>query len=808
MMSCGACNRLTLERLNQRACDHPAGSRTGWNQPGYLIFHLSFNDLIASASSNCPNCLLYRSHFYESFGGPQLVLKNVRELESSGLKVPVIAFLATTKWGADLYITKLQLQIGTQPWKAGDDGRMTIAFRISQPRSTIHEPSFQNLKLRYTGLDHDLGSDVNFQIARDWLQDCCKKHDAALCPPAIDHQLPTRVIDVGSKDGFEDPKLILSSAGQKGQYVALSHCWGSIKGIRLVTTGFNLKSHQTSIPIITMPANFRDAVIVTRKLGFRYLWIDSLCIIQDSARDWEFESARMGDIYMNACLTIAAAAAMNSDGGMLVSNYDQVDFKKFEPTRWFLIDRKKTNNYALAEPSSVKRGSPNRCIMSLDRDPNSLTVSLTPWSTYSDLEENWFRCVVVGPLGHRGWTLQERTLSHRTLYYGSRQIYWQCSSSRKAADGEDVPISASTSVHNLSSDHSEWPDLLGLQRVDGLTDLAKEQLIYQTWRTILTIYVSRRLTKQTDKLPALAGMASIIREMTGDQYVAGFWRKDLLVSLVWTSIPIWVKGNAARDYETLRVQWEIREPFLEGPSWSWSAVHVEDRLDFWGAQEDNRLWKSKDAEIKDVNLEYLSSNPLMRVESGRLTIHGYTYERRDGRQPFTLGSGSKDLWSDYTCFNSAKHVNADGVALWDYTPRHRPWFLPRISWFLSQLVVLLFLIFFWPRAALRHRLRLAHDITCPYCPKYLSLHILSIVSMEQRFNLDTGQKHYEVGLWSLILEPVRNQENTYRRIGIARKDVVISEPEYLTFKGVNGSSQEPKLSTLFQTWEKRTVVII
>jgi len=82
---------------------------------------------------------------------------------------------------------------------------------------------------------------------------------------------------------------------------------------------------------------------------------------------------------------------------------------------------------------------------------------------FSNLEENVFKYAVVGPLTHRGWTLQERILSRRILYYGTRQIYWQCESSRIAADGENLPVSAATSFRSLGSSLSEWPDLIGLE---------------------------------------------------------------------------------------------------------------------------------------------------------------------------------------------------------------------------------------------------------------------------------------------------------------------------------------------------------
>jgi hypothetical protein len=153
-----------------------------------------------------------------------------------------------------------------------------------------------------------------------------------------------------------------------------------------------------------MPSNFRDAFIVTRKLGYKYLWIDSLCIIRDSKEDWERESAVMGNIYTIATLAIAAAATNDSDGAVLETNYESINITKFELSKWFLINRMETNKYSLAKTKAdrPKSNANLMCRIKLHSHSSSSSVQLTPWSALSDSEENWFRCVVVGPLAHRG----------------------------------------------------------------------------------------------------------------------------------------------------------------------------------------------------------------------------------------------------------------------------------------------------------------------------------------------------------------------------------------------------------------------
>jgi hypothetical protein len=121
--------------------------------------------------------------------------------------------------------------------------------------------------------------------------------------------LPTRVIDVGIASSESPKPYLLCSDGLEGRYVALSHCWGTPSASN---PGFKTETHnyammQAGIVFESMPPLFRDAVVTTWKLGIHYLWIDSICIIQDSKDDWEAESAKMGLVYRNAYVTIAAS---------------------------------------------------------------------------------------------------------------------------------------------------------------------------------------------------------------------------------------------------------------------------------------------------------------------------------------------------------------------------------------------------------------------------------------------------------------------------------------------------------------------
>ncbi len=151
--------------------------------------------------------------------------------------------------------------------------------------------------------------------AKGWVRDCCEKHDR--CKERPSSTLPTRVLDVSFNNDFVF--LRESAKTEEGSYVALSHVWGGIVPIR--TTAKTIALFKDGIHLGALPQTFRDAVFIARYLECRYLWIDSLCIVQDSKEDWAKEAARMAQVYGNALVTLAAVNSANSNGG-LFSKHD------------------------------------------------------------------------------------------------------------------------------------------------------------------------------------------------------------------------------------------------------------------------------------------------------------------------------------------------------------------------------------------------------------------------------------------------------------------------------------------------------
>jgi hypothetical protein len=254
--------------------------------------------------------------------------------------------------------------------------------------------------------------------------------------------LPTRVLDLG-EPGYHSEviRLVESDGFQIDCYIALSHCWGTSHWIK--TTKVTLKSHKRGIPLFSLPQTFQDAVYLARRFATRWLWIDTLCILQDDKVDWLRKSAQIGAVYANVYLTLSAATSTDDSSGIFPDIDKRLD--KDNPTPFLVSDTrchgcpgpsnvvpdinylesKQTEAYCLAEKTvgfDYKTPDGTAVVfLSLKWMPSStksfmLTYRIDKFRRTYDLLDGQL-------LSQRAWTLQERLLVPRTLHYTSDQMF-------------------------------------------------------------------------------------------------------------------------------------------------------------------------------------------------------------------------------------------------------------------------------------------------------------------------------------------------------------------------------------------------
>ena len=330
--------------------------------------------------------------------------------------------------------------------------------------------------------------------------------------------LPTRLIDVGT---WNDPEVRLvegSYLPKDTQYSALSHCWGAKGPMKL--TKATLSQFGSGIRISDLPRTFQDAIEVTRAIGLSALWIDALCIIQDSEKDWLRESAVMGKVYKYCALNISATASSDGDGGLKRSRSEAFSGSTFiHDLSWFRLLNVATESITNSEVRFIccKSGS-------------------------------WRGALEDSPLKNRGWVVQEQMLSPRVVHFSEGQVFWDCPFLRASECFPEYSRSRETLM-------TANPFQSGVQNTVALRNRLS------TWYKIVYQYSRTELTFEEDKLIAVGGIAAQLLELwnlRGREYLAGLWHHSALaLELLWT-VSDTTKAKRPKKYRA--------------PSWSWASL--------------------------------------------------------------------------------------------------------------------------------------------------------------------------------------------------------------------------------------------
>ncbi|KAH9885322.1 heterokaryon incompatibility protein-domain-containing protein [Xylariomycetidae sp. FL2044] len=392
----------------------------------------------------------------------------------------------------------------------------------------------------------------------------CQDHRSLCRQSSSCRRMPSRLIEEQT-EGANHRFRVVSTIDENVQepYITLSHRWGD--SVLLKLTKGNMVEFGRRLPSEKMPQTFIDAAIAAQELGIRYLWIDSLCILQDSPDDWAKQSSIMDQVYQNGYCNLAATDAGKETQGLF--------YKRF--------------------PAQVM--------------PHLVVFAGKKYIYYQE-DDHPFKALDSAPLNRRGWVLQERLLARRNLSFTRDLVIYECAeelSSEVENILKRVPFLGVDIGGFRTIFDSETFTLAALNSVKALNG----ENAHEFWRKVVTQYSNCNLTRESDKLPALAGLAAFFHRTIQSVYLAGLWYDETLCkSLAWH-----------RGWGPQR----IRPPSYRAPSWSWASC--EQQI-FWPVTKETEwpLVKIINAYAEPVT----QTNPFGQIQDARIHIVGWLFPIR------------------------------------------------------------------------------------------------------------------------------------------------------------------------------------
>ncbi|TGO25439.1 hypothetical protein BPAE_0080g00310 [Botrytis paeoniae] len=456
--------------------------------------------------------------------------------------------------------------------------------------------------------DLDIFSENTWTTMLQWANNCIENHPK--CNPTTEEApwYPTRLIDVqylaSPSPTAELAALMFNmltghlptncrlietkdTPPEDTSYLTLSHRWPAQGSISARLEKSNIEQMKEFIPYDILPPTFREAILVARRLKVRYIWIDSLCIIQDCSEDWGKEAQTMGDVYAHSLLNLSGTAAIDT----------------LIPAR----------NPELIQPCIVKS--------TWDNAPNHEFV-ITDFQFWKDR-------IHSSPCNTRAWIAQERWLSPRVLHFTFDQMVWEC---RTHEASETFPLGLPKQARLNKHTGFKFP---GNSRIFGRQRDEKEEgnRYIQDWYRVLETYGRSEVTFEKDRLVAVAGLAQKFSLLLQDTFLAGLWQSHLPGTLLWSvhkglrsNHPFPLPTLAARDLvgntPTYHITESSRLASYEAPSWSWASVSGDIQPGL------HIPLSSKDSMIKLLTAQINPLNPALpfgRIHSAHLILRGILY---------------------------------------------------------------------------------------------------------------------------------------------------------------------------------------
>lgn len=375
-------------------------------------------------------------------------------------------------------------------------------------------------------LANNTGSEYTAGFVKKCLEHC-RSHHRSCRPESIGAPwYPTRLVEVLEEDTFR--VIETRETVPTGPYATLSHCWGTSRMITATTQ--NIGRLKKQIPLLDLPKTFSDALQFIKSIGISFIWIDSLCIIQDSVKDWESESRTMLQVYRHAECNLAAASSKDSHGGLFSErNYAIL------PSGWFEMD-------------------------------NNIPEVKGTWCAVPTFyfKHEFDKQIGSSRLMSRGWVFQERAASRRVIAFGQDQVFWDCS---ELLESDVLPSHRITLYHHSDENRGSGYDVMGMAVPKILSpgvpksfrSLGKGLV---AWPFIVQRYSACAFTFNKDNAVAILGVAQMMSNALKVQptavstaYWAGLWLQDMYRQLAWRVTRAGLRKNS------------------DAPSWSWLSIH-------------------------------------------------------------------------------------------------------------------------------------------------------------------------------------------------------------------------------------------
>ncbi|KAJ3541262.1 hypothetical protein NM208_g4134 [Fusarium decemcellulare] len=472
--------------------------------------------------------------------------------------------------------------------------------------------------------------------ARERLEACSSDHKLCLSSrnPAF---LPTRLVDVRPSDLDGSVKLVEGFNLSGGtQYAALSYVWGEPQlqdGSR--TTSSTLQGRLNEIPLSSLPKTLQDAIHFTRQLGLDFLWVDSLCIVQNDNDEWNYEAGRMYDVYKNAFVMLGALWGDDCTSGLFSACAE----------------------WETQQIATLRLGE-NVWPLHVSREHDVIRLN---W------EYRWSGS--TPPLFQRAWCFQERMVPPRCIFFGRSELIFGCHDGVGCecgiGYGPDKP-------EPLAPENTQL--LTASEPGHGLRWLAENP--QKAWREVAVAYCGLKLGVESDRLTAIGAVAEQMSyARRKDQYLAGLWSTTLLDDLCWL-VPRgnWSSGREWANGETI-------------PSWSWASRAKRIRYQGMGAI-------TFTVEVVEANCKYSKDNRFGLLLESKLVLRGrlMNWWSRESEERTLVERESRRLYAFYGnhgTFIFSKHVFRDAQA-WKHIPEGT--FLLEMGYYAADELLQVFLV--------------------------------------------------------------------------------------------------------------------